>query len=328
MDRNLRAFLAVARAGNLTAAADQIGLTQPALTKTIRRVEREFGTRLFERTSRGMTLTDAGRLLQDRCEKIELHYRQGKEEIGLLKAGVLNEFRIAAGVAYHVSIAPDLVRLLSLDFPKTRFVLHFQVAGQAIPRLMAGEIEMLLGALDSLPAEGIETVPLLHVDMVVYACKNSELGRMKQVKPTDLAGKKWVVYQRDPVMFSRLNSYAAENMLPEPEICMEIDSLMASFRVVRGTEYVTAATSVVRQSAEEEGLRHVKLDRGIWYFESGATYRSSLRNFPIMKRAIELLKQLTAAYSADHSSEPSPEEPSGPAPRAKSQPVSDHSAKL
>ena len=300
MDRNLRAFLAVARSGNLTAAADQIGLTQPALTKTIRRVELEFGARLFERTSRGMVMTEAGQLLLGRCEKIEMHYREGKEEIGLLKAGVLSEFRIAAGVAYHVSIAPDLVRLLSMEFPKTRFILHFQVAGQAIPRLMAGEIEMLLGALDSLPEEGLETVPLLNVDMVVYACQNSELGQKKNVRAADLAGKKWVVYQRDPVMLSRLKSYAAENMLPDPEIAMEIDSLLASFRVVRGTEYITSASSVVWQSAEEEGLNRVDLDHGIWYFASGATYRSSLRNFTIMKRAIELLREMTAEYSASH----------------------------
>lgn len=301
MDRNISAFLAVARSGNLTAAADRIGLTQPALTKTIRRVEAEFGGRLFERTTRGMILTEAGRLLLERCEMIELHYRQGKEEIALLNSGALNEFRIAAGVAYHVSIAPDLVKRLSLEFPKIRFVLHFQVAGRAIPRLMAGDIELLLGSLDSLPGEGIETVPLLNVEMVVYVCKDSVLGRKKNITPADLAGKKWVVYQRDPIMLSRLNSYAAENMLPEPWIVMEIDSLLASFRAVCGTDYVTAATSVVRGSAEEEGLKMLKLDRGIWYFASGATYRRSLRNFPVMQRSLEILRELTEIHGPAHS---------------------------
>lgn len=301
MDRNLRAFLAVARSGNLTAAADQIGLTQPALTKTIRRVELDFGAKLFDRTTRGMILTPAGKVLLERCEKIELHYRQGKEEIELLKTGFLNEFRIAAGVAYHVSIAPDLVKKLSLEFPETRFILHFQVAGQAIPRLMAGEIELLLGSLDSTPEEGVITVPLLNIDMVVYVCGQSELGRRHDVKPADLAGKKWVVYQRDPIMISRLNSYAAENMLPEPRIVMEIDSLLASFRAVRGTEYVTAATRVVRKSAADEGLKMLNLDRGIWYFASGASYRSSLRDFPIMRRALEILQELTEAHGPSHS---------------------------
>jgi DNA-binding transcriptional LysR family regulator len=296
MDRNLRAFLAVARSGNLTAAAEKIGLTQPALTKTIRRVELDFGSQLFERTTRGMFLTPAGELLLERAERIELHYRQGKEEIQLIETGALEEFRIAAGVAYHVAIAPDLVKRLSFEFPRTRFALHFQVAGQALPRLMSGEIDLVLGALDHAPLEGMETLPLLHIEMVVYACAESRLGRQEKVMPRDLAGKKWVVYQRDPVMLSRLNSYAAENKLPVPEVVMEIDSLLASFRVVQGTDFVTSATTVVRQSAEEEGLKMLNLDRGIWFFDSGAAYRRSQRNYSIMRRALAILQELTQGH--------------------------------
>lgn len=301
MDRNLRAFLAVARAGNLTAAADRIGLTQPALTKTIRRVELDFGAKLFERTTRGMFLTPAGKLLLERAERIELHYQQGKEEIQLMETGVLEEFRIAAGVAYHIAIAPDLVKRLSLEFKKTRFALQFQVAGQAMPRLMAGEIDLVLGALDHVPLEGVETLPLLHVEMTVYVCADSELGRMEKVTPQMLAGKKWVVYQRDPVMLSRMNSYAAEHWMPEPEVVMEIDSLPASFRAVRGTDYVTSATSVVREAAEEEGLKMLNLDRAIWYFDSGATYRRSHRQYAIMRRALSILQELTEGHAAHHS---------------------------
>ena len=301
MDRNLRAFLAVARTGNLTAAADRIGLTQPALTKTIRRVELDFGAKLFERTTRGMFLTPAGKLLLERAERIELHYQQGKEEIQLIETGVPEEFRIAAGVAYHIAIAPDLVKRLSLEFPKTRFALQFQVAGHAMPRLMSGEVDLVLGALDHVPLEGLETLPLLHVEMTVYACAESALGRAEKATPQMLAGKRWVVYQRDPVMLSRMNSYAAEHRLPPPDIVMEIDSLLASFRAVRGTDYVTSATSVVRDAAAEEGLKMLELDQAIWYFDSGASYRRSHRDYAIMQRALAILQELTEGHAAHHS---------------------------
>lgn len=301
MDRNLRAFLAVARTGNLTAAADRIGLTQPALTKTIRRVELDFGAKLFERTTRGMFLTTAGKLLLERAERIELHYQQGKEEIQLMETGALEEFRIAAGVAYHIAIAPDLVKRLSLEFPRTRFTLQFQVAGHAMPRLMSGEIDLVLGALDHTPPEGLETLKLLHVEMTVYVCAESALGKADKVTPTMLAGKRWVVYQRDPVMLSRMNSYAAEHHMPEPEIVMEIDSLLASFRAVQGTDYLTSATSVVRDAAEDEGLKMLDLEQGIWYFDSGATYRRSHRDYAIMQRALVILQELTEGHSAHHS---------------------------
>ena len=62
MDRNLAAFLAVAKTENLTKASDHLGLTQPSITKRIANLEEEFGTPLFDRHRRGMALTPAGKL--------------------------------------------------------------------------------------------------------------------------------------------------------------------------------------------------------------------------------------------------------------------------
>ena len=223
MDRNLRAFLAVAEAGNLTAAAHRIGLTQPALTKTIRRLEQDFETRLFDRSAKGMGLTAAGRLLFERARLIEMHYQQAHEEIHLQSAGALPEFRIAAGTAYHSAVAPDMVKRLSHEFPGTRFSLDFEVAQNALPRLMDGELDLLLGAFLKVPAEGIETETILKVDMTAYACRTSSLARARRIAPADLAGRRWVVYQRDHLMAGRLQAWCADNMLPEPDIVMQIE---------------------------------------------------------------------------------------------------------
>ena len=99
MDRNLRAFLAVVRHGNLTAAADAIGLTQPALTKSIRRLEDSVGGVLFDRSTKGMVLNETGRMFLERARTIETHWSQAREEIDARAGGRLREFRIAAGVA-------------------------------------------------------------------------------------------------------------------------------------------------------------------------------------------------------------------------------------
>ena len=267
MDRNLRAFLAVAQAGNLTAAAGRLGLTQPALTKTIRRLEQDFETKLFDRSAKGMGLTAAGRLLLERARLIEMHYQQAQEEIHLHSAGAMPEFRIAAGTAYHSAVAPDMVKQLSYEFPGTRFSLDFEVAQNALPRLMNGELDLLLGAFLEVPAEGIETETILRVEITAYCCQKSSLARSARVAPGDLAGRRWVVYQRDHLMTGRLQAWCADNMLPEPDVVMQIDSLMASFRVVAGTEFVTPASSFVRDLAEEAGLVMLTLDEPIWRFE-------------------------------------------------------------
>jgi DNA-binding transcriptional LysR family regulator len=302
LDRNLRAFLAVARTGNLTAAADKIGLTQPALTKTIRRLELDFGTRLFERTARGMILTQEGNMLLDRARSIEMHFRQAQEEIAAHRAGTLAEFRIAAGSAYHPAIAPDLVRRLSAEFPKTRFILAFEVAGNGLPKLIDGELDLLLGAFLSVPTDGIETERLLKVQIAGFCCAQHPLAKLDDVEPSDLKGYDWVIYQRDRLMSDRLRFYSADHLLPMPRIAMEIDSLIASFRVVSGTTYLTAATTMVQSMAEQVGLVMLPLPQPIWRFESGAWFRRSLRDYPIMVRSLQILRELVRLH-APHSAQ-------------------------
>lgn len=301
MERSLAAFLAVARSQNLTTAADQIGLTQPALTKSIRRVELHFNTKLFERSVRGMILTKAGELLFARAELIEMHYQQAREEILLLRAGKLTEFRIAAGTAYHVAVAPDLVRQLSREYPDTRFTLDFEVVGNAMPKLINGDIDLLLGAFLSAAEEGIEARPFLTVEITVYVSKDSELAKTERVSPKDLAGRKWVIYQRDRLLTGRLKEFCLNHMLPEPEVVMQIDSLLATFQIVAGTEYITPASPYVRDLAEQAGLVMLRLEQPIWRFESGAWYRQSLRRHPVLLRALELVQELTRKYTEHHS---------------------------
>ena len=194
-----------------------------------------------------------------------------------------------------------MVKRLSHEFPGTRFSLDFEVAQNALPSLMDGELDLLLGAFLKVPAEGIETETILKVDITAYACRKSRLARAGRVKPSDLAGRRWVVYQRDHLMAGRLQAWCADNMLPEPDIVMEIDSLMASFRVVAGTEFLTPASSFVRELAEDAGLVMLTLDEPIWRFESGAWYRRSLRDYPILMRSLALVRELAGEYLLDHS---------------------------
>ena len=295
MDRNLRAFSAVAALGNLTLAAERIGLTQPALTKTIRRLEDEFGARLFARTSRGMVLTEAGQKLRARVQAIEMHYRQAREELDAIASGMSRKFVIAAGAAYHMTIAPDLVKLLSTEFPGTDFGLDFDVAGLTLPKLIDGEIDLMLGALHGVPPEGIETREFIDVEITPYCCRRSRLAERGRVQPSDLAGCKWIIYKRDQLIAERLRYYCEDHRMPPPVIRMEVDVLAASFRVVSGTEFLTLAPTSLETLAEAAGLRRLSLDQPIWRFASGAWYRKSSREYPLMRRALQHLSVLAGA---------------------------------
>ncbi|MBO0904842.1 LysR family transcriptional regulator [Jiella sonneratiae] len=292
MDRNLRTFLAVVRAGNLTAAAEAVGLTQPALTKTIRRLEAEIGAPLFERSVKGMSLTTLGEMFLERARAIEAQWAQAREEAHAHTIGALREFRIASGAAYHMRIAPLLVRQLAQEFPDTRFVLDFDVAGAMLPHLVTGDIHLLLGALFDEPPEGIVTERLLQVMTGAMCCSTNPLARMATVPPQALEGGRWVIYKRDALMWQRLAGFCLQHRLSEPQVVMEIDALASSMMVVKGTNFLTAAPTTLRPMAEQAGLVVLPLEQPIWTFPSGAWMRRSTRGYPILRRSIEILHQL------------------------------------
>src|SRR5918995_7462363 len=79
--RQLECFLAVARLGNLSRAAEEMYLTQPTLTARLKALEEELGDPLFVRTSRGMRLTEAGREFLDYAERIVGGVEEGKRRV-------------------------------------------------------------------------------------------------------------------------------------------------------------------------------------------------------------------------------------------------------
>src|SRR5205814_3550626 len=93
----LRSFLAVARAGNLSAAARDLSVSQPALTKSVRKLEQQFGVALFDRRARGMALTPNGAALLAHARLIEAQCRFADAEIEALAQGEGGIIRIGAG---------------------------------------------------------------------------------------------------------------------------------------------------------------------------------------------------------------------------------------
>jgi DNA-binding transcriptional LysR family regulator len=145
VDRRINAFLAIAEAGSLTAAAKALNVTQPALTKTLRSLETDLGAALLKRGARGSSLTAAGETLLAQATAMRRAWRSAREEIRAQVSGQLERLRIGAGPAYHPEIVPRLICALRQEFPATRIEMDTGVTGSEMPRLITGEIDLLLG---------------------------------------------------------------------------------------------------------------------------------------------------------------------------------------
>ncbi len=137
----LRTFLAVARLGHLTRAAEQLHLTQPAVSKQIKALEQEVGVLLFERQPTGMVLTSEGRALFPLAERTLF------DAMELLNHARVLRGEVAGDVVIGTVIDPDTLRLgsflgaLLAYFPKVQARLQHGISGWVLERVRAGGID-------------------------------------------------------------------------------------------------------------------------------------------------------------------------------------------
>lgn len=159
----LRYFVAVARLGTLTAAAREVGVSQPALTTSLRRLEAQLETTLFVRGRRGAELTASGRAFLPHAESaigaLETGFRAVRELEGLARG----EIRIAAGATVCTYVLPPVIASFRKQHPAIRFAVTESTQDEALAVLERGEIDLAV--------LGTKQGELLLVDQLVLVAR-------------------------------------------------------------------------------------------------------------------------------------------------------------
>lgn len=192
---DLAAFLAVATERSFSAAARRLHRTQPAVSQAVKRIEDELGERLFDRSSRDGTLTEAGRLLQDYAQRLlglaseaqsaikELqHVRRGRIIIGANEAAVHSLLpHIERFAAAHANVLIDVRRVPSR-----------QIANAVLDRTLD------FGVLTFQPADrGVQTIPLGGDEIVLLTAPKHPLAVRRRVTLEEV-GREVVIAHSDP----------------------------------------------------------------------------------------------------------------------------------
>jgi DNA-binding transcriptional LysR family regulator len=155
MDVNeIRSFLAVAEELHFGRAAERLHVAQPPLSRTIKHLERELGTTLFDRNTRSVRLTSSGQALMEPAKEVLEALRRARAAVESADHGEVGTVRIAfAGVSTHRLVA-RLARAVRSQRPGIVLEMSSQNFAQpAMKRLIAGETDIALGRWDVIPAD-------------------------------------------------------------------------------------------------------------------------------------------------------------------------------
>jgi DNA-binding transcriptional LysR family regulator len=192
---DLAAFLAVATERSFSAAARRLHRTQPAVSQAVKRIEDELGERLFDRSSRDGTLTEAGRLLQDYAQRLLGLASEAQQAIQELQHVRRGRIVIGANEAAVHSLLPHIERFAALHqnvLIDVRRVPSRQIANAVLDRSLD------FGVLTFQPADrGVQTIPLGGDEIVLLTAPKHALATRRRVTLEEV-GREVVIAHSDP----------------------------------------------------------------------------------------------------------------------------------
>jgi DNA-binding transcriptional LysR family regulator len=170
--RQLRYFQAVAHAGRISEAARQLGLSQPALSIALRKLEEEIGASLFDRDHRGVHLTASGRELLDAVGQATLLIERGRERIAGLENEPVGRFVLGCPQVLGAYFLPGFAGRFLEAHPKIDLVVWCGPSRQVEAKVLAREVQF-----------GLVTHPVAHPDLVLLDLFRDEVALMSRAQP-------------------------------------------------------------------------------------------------------------------------------------------------
>ncbi len=191
----LRVFLAVAEERSFSRAAAKVHRTQPAVSQAVRRIERDLGEELFDRSSKTGTLTDAGRVLQNYGQRLVRLAEEAESAIRELRDLRRGRVLIGANEAAVHTLLPLMARFRE-QVPDIAVDVRRVPARQIAAEVQQGSLDF--GALSFRPVEtGLLEVVVGTDELVLLLPPSHPLAKRKQVTMEDVAGEP-VVAHNDP----------------------------------------------------------------------------------------------------------------------------------
>ena len=186
----LRYFLRVAERGNFTRAAEDLRISQPALSRSIQKLEDELGQPVFERKTRSVALTDAGVLLQSRAQQVLTILEDTKAEI--TDDGESGRIRVGAIPTIAPYYLPEVLRQFSAAHPNATLIVQENTTDQLLKSCKQGEIDLAILALP-VPAKYLEIEELFEEELLLVMPPEHPLAAKKRIRLCDVEAYPFVL---------------------------------------------------------------------------------------------------------------------------------------
>jgi DNA-binding transcriptional LysR family regulator len=216
--RHLRQILAVRDHGSFAKAAEALHMAQPALSKSMAKIEDELRLAIFTRTSTGSELTPMGEMIAERAERVMAATQNLARDAALVAGGDAGAVRLGVGTALKATLLPRLLLKIVQAHPHLRLEIEFGAANRLLPLVESRELDLVLSTASG--AGSLAYVEALRTEVILVASPTHPLASERRISIDRLA--------EFPCAGPNLPGYTASGLLGRPSASATLDAYLAN----------------------------------------------------------------------------------------------------
>jgi len=298
--RDIEYFSVIAEHGHLGRAAESLGLSQPALSMSLRRLEKSMQAKLVKRTPKGVELTAVGAALLSRVDRLRLSMSDVAREAADLSQGRAGDLRIGAAPEFAEFLLPPALGVLFKSAPKVTAKVMVAAPDVLLPALQGGELDVVIRGIASGPFPDLIHEPLFDDEFVVVSAVNHRLAGQESVTIADLGQERWTVSGASVLSWKWLQAMFREHNLPPPVLALDSNSAWLRLLTIASSDLLGfSSRRFVTQVAAHFPLTVLRVQEATWARHIGVIYRRDAYLPPALVRLIEILKTTARRITAE-----------------------------
>lgn len=285
-------FIAIVEAGSIRGAAAQLGMSQPALTRSLQQLEQDLGVQLLQRTMRGIVLTPAGASFLARARVANTEMRHAAEEARRTVATAGGLLSMAVSPVAATLLLPELVNTLRSHHPASRIRIMEMAPSAVLPLVRdavvdIGVTQRTRAGLDA----GLRFRPLFEVQMRVAARPDHPLRHARDLR--DLAQASWLAMTVPGSAEDIVSLSFAKLGTPAPVPEVHCGSYSVSLELVASSDLVTVLPPVLLSACIKSGkLGAIALDKPLLPLLVGSYTRADTPPTPLSRSAMQAIASI------------------------------------
>ncbi|MBE1535757.1 LysR substrate-binding domain-containing protein [Actinomadura algeriensis] len=250
--RHLVLVVAIAEHGSVLRAAEHLRLAQPAVTRSLREVEKILGVELFTRGPRGVTPTLFGDAFIEHARAVLAELRRAGERISGLADGEVGTVTIGTLLAGSNVLLPRAIAALKASRPGITVIVREATFDAQVPRLLDGEIDLILGRLNPIGEQhGLRQITLYGEPVRLVARRGHPARDRRDLDLAALLDYPWVLPLEQTELRRELEQvFRAEGLVPPGDL-VECTSVLTVRTLVRDTDMIAALPELVARTDDE-----------------------------------------------------------------------------